>query len=323
MNREWNGWLQTIGAQVVPQAEFTWGRLLSNGSDTASWTYEVLDVVGSSIVSNEHGMQAFARRADDVLHPRVSDHWPVGLRWLPPRTRGERRRPPADSIVKRALPKWLMEDADFLADLDLWFNEWFGHRPSGMDGLQSFALEVHEQATRYTANRIVVAKTPLHKLEIGLAALRALTIQPIDERRIARLCAADSGLQDIIVLDVDLGNPANSSVSADVVQSLRVRCSELAAEAISDESMAAEAIPDVSPTLRDRHQCEATLQRLKKLKEGKRSSCCELWDEGRNEFTSDRRRMGEIIQDAALERSGSDGAFEFAGGGCSKIGRRT
>ncbi len=74
MNREWNGWLQTIGAQVVPQAEFTWGRVLSNGSDTASWTYEVLDVVGSSIVSSEHGMQAFARRADDVLHPRVSDH---------------------------------------------------------------------------------------------------------------------------------------------------------------------------------------------------------------------------------------------------------
>ena len=84
----------------MQQPDFTWGRIVSNLQTGASWTYEVLDVVGSNNVWCEHGPEAFARRADDVPHPRASDHWPLGLQWLERRARSRPRKPHADCLVK-------------------------------------------------------------------------------------------------------------------------------------------------------------------------------------------------------------------------------
>ena len=47
MNAAWDDWLHSIGdACKVPQPEFTWGRVITDQSEHATWIYEVIDVVG-------------------------------------------------------------------------------------------------------------------------------------------------------------------------------------------------------------------------------------------------------------------------------------
>ena len=146
----WSTWLTGIGrAHEVHQPDLTWSRFTREGR-SPSWVYEVFDVVGT----NENGAvnsQVAARRVDSVPYPRVSDHWPVGLRWLPIRHRRKQRRANQEtsSRVRRPIPRWLPGDGGFLAALDGWFNEWLGARPRGLDGLQSFTDVVYEYASRY------------------------------------------------------------------------------------------------------------------------------------------------------------------------------
>ena len=315
MNRAWDAWLQAIGnAEEVQQPEFTWGRVVSNQRLGATWTYEVLDVAGTNAKTDD-GTQAFARRCDDVPHPRISDHWPVGLRWRESKGRKRGCRPSDERIVKRAIPQWLLDDADFLSSMDNWFDEWWANRAAGMAGLDSFVFAVHSLASRHLSSRVVPAKTPLHRLELALAAVRLLKEHPVDERRLARLCMADPELEGLIELVVDIERPGYVSVSQEVIDGVAARCKEQADRVISETSTSAESSPEVLPGFGDHHQSESTLTRLKKLKQGKRSTCCELWDDEGQCFTSDNGRMAEIIQQATMERQGSPRGHAFAGQG--------
>ena len=96
--------------------------------------------------------------------------------------------------MKRALPKWLADDADFLEFLDEWFEAWCSDRPHGLAGLQSFAAEVHERASWYMSSKLLQAKSAAHRLEVALAALPVLQQHPVDERRLSRLCSIDPAL---------------------------------------------------------------------------------------------------------------------------------
>ena len=136
MNSAWQRWLHSIcDSREVLQPEFTWGRVMSSQQSGSSWTHEVLDVVGSNGGESDGDPQFFSRRCDDIPHPRASDHWPVGLRWRDPEASKRGRKRPVDPIVKRSIPHWLLEDADFLAVMDSWFDEWCESQPHGMEAL--------------------------------------------------------------------------------------------------------------------------------------------------------------------------------------------
>ena len=102
MNEAWTKFLKGHGnAQETEQPEYTWGRVVKHEhkkdkdidrsdpgntaiheGDTASWTYEVLDVIGTNVdFYDQLAHQAMAKRCDDVPHPEASDHWPVSLEW--------------------------------------------------------------------------------------------------------------------------------------------------------------------------------------------------------------------------------------------------
>ena len=143
MNEAWTKFLKGHGnAQETEQPEYTWGRVVKHensdendidrsapGSsaiqegDTASWTYEVLDVVGTNVDSYDQiAHQAMAKRCDDVPHPAASDHWPVSLEWrsLERRQHQRKRARTANVLVKRPIPVWLLDDEAFLEQVDDW-----------------------------------------------------------------------------------------------------------------------------------------------------------------------------------------------------------
>ena len=313
MNAAWSDWLRSIGcAYELAQPEFTWGRIVSSHGGRASWTFEILDVVGT----NQHcigagDLQPFSRRGDDVPHPRASDHWPVGLQWHRPRVR--KSRPQAPRFMKRAIPRWLLEEGDFLLSLDEWFHEWCRDRPQGMAGLQSFAIGAHECASSFMSSRIVRAKTVAHKLEVALSAKCVLEQCPVDDRRLARLCAIDPNLEDIVEIQVDLDRPGQYCVPAGVLEKLSEHFGELANAAILEASNSAELASEDSHGLRGHQTCQSTVQTLKKLKEGKRIACAELWDDEHECFTAERARMAELIRAKTLERQGAPRGYPLAG----------
>ena len=272
----------------------------------------MLDVVGTNHDPwSGPNLQAFSRRGDDVPHPRASDHWPVGLRWQEPRPK--KRRPATSSQVKRAIPQWLFDNADFLAGLDEWFEAWCDDRPRGLQGLQSFTCEVHDRASSFMSSNVVQAKSAVHRLELALAALSLLKQRPLDERRLSRLCSADPQLANLIEIDVDLESPGSFQVPQQAFELLSARCSEQADLAISEETASAQSAVHVAPGLGGHQHCESTVQSLKRMKEGKPTACCELWDEERQVFTSDRQRMAEMIQANTMERQGTPRAYPLAG----------
>ena len=197
--------------------------------------------------------------------------------------------------------------------MDEWFHGWFESRPVGLVGLEDFAIQVHSLASRYLSRRVVPAWTPEHKLEIAVSAIRLLSQRPVDERRLARLCAADTELESLIEIEVDIDIPGLVRVPDVVFRRLRERCHQLADRAISEEPVAEQNTPMLSPSFRDHLQAESTLTRLKRLKAGKRTTCCELWDSTTNTFTDERDRMAEIIQEAAAGRQGRPRGQPFAG----------
>ena len=89
MDAAWDDWLHSIGdAYEVPQPEFTWGRVNADQSEHATWIYEIIDVVGSNRkFYSPNALRSSARRGRDLPHPRISDHWPVVLRWSGMKTR--------------------------------------------------------------------------------------------------------------------------------------------------------------------------------------------------------------------------------------------
>ena len=137
----------------------------------------------------------------------------------------------------------------------------------------------------------------------------------VDERHLARLCSADPELASIIELEVDLARLRSPWASVEVIVAIRNRCRDLADKALYDEAAIEFSSSELTPSLRDTQECESTLARLKKLKQGKRAPCCELWDERESCFTTERARMAEIIQDSAVQRQGAPGDHPFAGQG--------
>ena len=311
----WDCWLASIGAaEQIPQPEFTWSRITSDQAGRTGWTYEVLDVVGSNAWTGYASeMQGYARRCDDVPFPKASDHYPVGLRWLDPASRGRRRKSSGSRTLKRAIPQWLIACPDFISELDAWVDDWFSDRPASIAGLVSFSDGVHAFASSYLSSRVVLAKTARHKLELALAASKLLKRYPIDETRLARICAADPGLQEIVELEVDVNIPGDVRAHDAVLERLRARCEEQARAAVVEASAATESPACNSADFRGHEQSESILQELKRIKSGKRTSLCELWDEQRQDFTADKDRMAEIIKGSVMERQGSSQAAPFAG----------
>jgi len=118
MNEAWTKFLKGLGnAQETEQPEYTWGRVVKHedrednaidrsgpGSsaiqegDTASWTYEVLDVVGTNVDSYDQiAHQAMVKRCDDVPHPPHRTIGPClwsGDLWSADNTRESEHGPP-------------------------------------------------------------------------------------------------------------------------------------------------------------------------------------------------------------------------------------
>ena len=240
----------------VPQPEFTWGQVIADQSEHATWIYEVIDVVGSNRKFYSPGaLRPSARRGDDMPHQRSSDHWPLGLRWSGARTKRQ-PRDSSDDIVRRPIPVWLLENVEFQRVADECFDSWFESRGVGLNGLMSFVSTMYACATKFLSNDVVTAKSALHKREMALAAMRVLERHSIDERRLSRLCTADRDLAAIIELHVDLDDFGGTTVPVDVFEHLAERCHEQAdavivevparSDVVSDPAEGSEAIGNAS-----------------------------------------------------------------------------
>ena len=104
-------------------------------------------------------------------------------------------------------------------------------------------------------------------------------------------------------------------VHDDALERLGARCQEQAEAAVLEAPASAESPTRESADLRGHEQSESILQELKRIKSGKKSSLCELWDEERRTFTNDGSRMAEIIERGVAERQGTSSAFPLAGQG--------
>ena len=211
MNEAWYKFLRGLGnAQETEQPEYTWGRVVKHEhkddkdidrsatgnsaiqeGETASWTYEVLDVVGTNVdCYDQLAHQAIAKRCDDVPHPEASDHWPVSLEWRPLARRQpqKKRARNANALVKRPIPLWLLEDDIFLEQVDVWVEQWGKDRSSGFRASLEYTGTIHSMAQDYILNNVIRARTPEHKLEVALAMRSTLAQDPLNEARISRLC---------------------------------------------------------------------------------------------------------------------------------------
>ena len=299
MNATWDEWLSSMGhAYEVVQPEFTWGRVITDTTDHASW---IMDLMRSLMWWVQ--TISLAGRGDDLPHPRTSDHWPVGLRWSGAK---KKRKPPdsSDHIVHRPIPPWLLDSAEFQRVADDCFDLWFANRDSGFAGLSSFVGTMYACASTFLSTHIIIATTARQRLELALTTMRLLESHLIDERRLSRLCAADCDLSAIVELHVDLDVFDSISVPPHVLERLAERCRVQADAVLVETPARPDILSDPAEGFRGHRQHESTLQSLKRLKQGMPLAVNELWDAHDGKFVDDTACMAKLIQDAAQDRQG-------------------
>ena len=123
--------------------------------------------------------------------PQIFGLWDSGG---PVRRTNENLQIPLTTSFTYLLPSWLLDNAEFQRVADDCFDLWFANRDSGLAGLSSFAGTMYACASTFLSTHVTIATTARQRLELALTAMRLLERHPIDERRLSRLCAADSVL---------------------------------------------------------------------------------------------------------------------------------
>ena len=150
-------------------------------------------------------------------------------------------------------------------------------------------------ASTFLSTHIIIATTARQRLELALTAMRLLERHPIDERRLSRLCAADSDLSAIVELHVDFDVFDSISVPPHVLE-------RLADTVLVETPARPDILSDPAEGFRGHRQHESTLQSLKRLKQGMPLAVNELWDAHNGNFVDDTASMAKFIQDAAQDR---------------------
>ena len=234
------------------------------------------------------------------------------------RSRGRRRGPVHrdGAIVQRPIPKWLLSDVRFLKALDSWFEEWWPTRPAGFAGIDEFTKNIYEFATGFMRRNVIQAVTPDHKLDVCLSVLRLLLGERLDEIRLSRLLSIDPELKTIVIVDVDLEEPGRNTVSQDVLDLLYARSRALAREAIAaraDDRLSSSATEPSSGVLRNHKPDSVMIQRLKALKQGRRLSVEQVWDDEAQEYATDLDEVANVFMRALRDRQGSRRGHPTAG----------
>ena len=135
--------------------------------------------------------------------------------------------------------------------------------------------------------------------------MRLMERHPIDdERRLSRLCAADSDLSAIVELHVDLNVFDSISVPPQVLERLAERCWVQADAVLVETPARPDILSDPAEGIRGHRQHESTLQSLKRLKQGMPLAVNELWDAHNGHFVDGTACMAKLVQDAAQDRQG-------------------
>ena len=163
-------------------------------------------------------------------------------------------------------------------------------------GLSSFVGTMYAGASTFLCTHIIIATTARERLELALTTMRLLESHPIGERRLSRLCAADSDLSATVELHVDL------------TASLCLHTC-LSAVGCKRTLFSLKPLPGLTSCLiqlrfKGHRQHESTLQSLKRLKQGMPLAVNELWDAHNGNFVDDTASMAKLIQDAAQDRQG-------------------
>ena len=209
-----------------------------------------------------------------------------------------------DHIVHRPLPWWLLENAEFQRVADDCFDMWVANRDSGLAGLSSFVGTMYACVSTFLSTHVIIATTARQRLELALTAMRMLERHPVDERRLSRLCAADSDLSAIVELHVDLNVFDSISVPPHVLERLTERCRVQADASLVEIPARPDILSDPAEGFRGHRQNESTLQSLERLKHGMPLAVNELWDAHHGNFVDDTACMAMLIQDAAQDRQG-------------------
>ena len=159
-------------------------------------------------------------------------------------------------------------------------------------------------ASTFLSTHIIIATTARQWLELALTAMRLLERHPTDERRLSRLCAADSDLSAIVEWHVDLDAFDSISVTPHVLERLAERCRVRADAVLVETHARPDILSDPAEGLRGHRQHESTLQSRKRLKQGMLLAVNELWNAHNGNFVDDTASMAKLIQDAAQDRQG-------------------
>ena len=143
---------------------------------------------------------------------------------------------------------------------------WFANRHSGLAGLSSFVGTMYACASTFLSTHVIIATTARQRLELSLTAMRLLERHPTDERRLSRLCAADSDLSAIVELHFDLNVFDSISVPPHVLECLAERCRVQADAVLVKTPARPDILSDPAEGFRGHRQHESTLQSLKRLK---------------------------------------------------------
>ena len=308
MNTAWRRWQAALGqSEEIVQPEFTWRRVMSPDDGDVGWTFEVLDVAGSNCKGyNSIDLQGLCRRCEDIPFPDASDHSPVCLRWQVRANRGWQTWREG-GLIERPIPKWLFTNKHFTEALDSWFGSWFQSRPRGFAAIDEFTRGVHKFAMEFAKTNITHATTPDHKLDTCLAVLRTLQQDTVDERRLSRLLSVYPHLQDIVYLDVSVDEPGINFVSQEVFDNLRAHCRILAQEVVvarAEEGATGNDAECLSGKFRNHKPDTSMIQRLKSLKQGKRPSVEEVWDDQIRSFVNEPTEIADVFLRATRDRQG-------------------
>jgi hypothetical protein len=153
---------------------------------------KILDVAGVSVEPGRYmNFTPQSTVVHDMPFPNASDHQPISLmfkesgRTRPARERGAPRIP--------FVPEWLLEDADFLADLAPRVDSWKVSRPEGLAGIESFNHLLVGTAGAFLATKHVLAKTAQHQFDIVAALLSTMQANDgyVPAKRLQKWLAAD------------------------------------------------------------------------------------------------------------------------------------
>ncbi len=281
-------------------------------SNNQGWICKTLDCIcpGFDRVRHAHWQcKVYVNEREAYKSSRkASDHRAVEMRFQLRRQRCQHAESREEAIRRdmRPLPEWLFHDLDFRTKWLDALTDWEGTRSSGLGALGEFADITRQYGKDWLRTNVVEATCDEQRFEICMTThMDALLGTRMSMQKYSKRLQAYPLLLQLCEVDIDMPNSSVRVITSEalithihaLVHNIASQHDTVESDSTSDDTPRGSLINNVL------HQNSASY--LKSLLPCKRHQIIEMWCETSQQYENEPYKIGQVIRNAGLTRSGN------------------